>query len=187
MALNSLDPNQWIRSYADLLYKYSVRRLNDSGLAEDIVQETFLSAWKSRSNFRGEASEKSWLFRICKNKIIDHYRRKDRGIIQLYHNYKYNDHFFDNAGNWIEEEEPSDWVIDCQKVMDSKEFIIVFDKCLQELKQMQQAAFSLKYLDGLDAEEICMILEISLSYYWVLIHRAKLHLRNSLKKNWINL
>ena len=81
MNQNSLNPDQWINQYADVLYSYTLPRVNDSALAEDIVQETFLSAWKARDSFKGEASEKSWLFTICKNKIIDYYRKKARDIV----------------------------------------------------------------------------------------------------------
>ena len=74
-----LNPDQWINQYADALYSYTLPRVNDSAQAEDIVQETFLSAWKARDSYKGEASEKSWLFAICKNKIIDYYRKKSKG------------------------------------------------------------------------------------------------------------
>jgi len=70
-----LSPSEWISNYADALYAYAKPRVNDAQLAEDLVQETFLSAWKARDGFKGEASEKSWLFTILKNKIIDHYRK----------------------------------------------------------------------------------------------------------------
>ena len=44
----------------------------------------------------------------------------------------------------------------------------------------------MKYMDDLDAAEICKVLGITSSNYWVLIHRAKLQLRACLEKNWIN-
>ena len=43
----------------------------------------------------------------------------------------------------------------------------------------------MKYLDGLDSEEICKELNITASNFWVLMHRAKLGLRACLEKNWI--
>jgi DNA-directed RNA polymerase specialized sigma24 family protein len=45
----------------------------------------------------------------------------------------------------------------------------------------------MKYLEDLEATEICKVLGITTSNYWVLIHRAKLQLRNCLEKNWINI
>ena len=97
MATSLLNPDQWVRLYADALYSYTVPRVNDSALAEDIVQETFLSAWKARESFKGEASEKSWLFTICKNKIIDYYRKKAKDIVQPVSEKSATDHFFDEA------------------------------------------------------------------------------------------
>ena len=64
------------------LYYFALSLTSDSDRAQDLVQETFLSAWKAKDSFRGEASEKSWLFTICKNKIIDHYQKKAKEIVQ---------------------------------------------------------------------------------------------------------
>ena len=45
----------------------------------------------------------------------------------------------------------------------------------------------MKYMDDLGSDEICKVLDITLCNYWVLVHRAKLHLRKCLEKNWINI
>ncbi len=82
--MNNLEPNSWVDNYADYLYRYAQSRVNDSAVAEDLVQETFLSAWKARERFEGRSSEKTWLSSILKNKIIDYYRKalvKDANIV----------------------------------------------------------------------------------------------------------
>ena len=94
MQENILTPDNWINTYGDALYSYTLARINDTGLAEDLVQETFLSAWKARESYKGEASEKSWLFTICKNKIIDYYRKKARDIVQPMSESSSTDGFF---------------------------------------------------------------------------------------------
>lgn len=187
MPQSLLNPDQWINQYADALYSYTLPRVNDSALAEDIVQETFLSAWKARDTFKGEASEKSWLYTICKNKIIDYYRKKAKDIVQPMSESAPGDGFFDEAEHWTQEDKPADWGIDYNKNIDNKEFYKVLDDCKKKLQQVQQAVFSMKYLEDLDSAEICKVLGISSSNYWVLIHRAKLQLRTCLEKNWINL
>lgn len=48
-----LSPSEWISNYADALYAYAKPRVNDAQLAEDLVQETFLSAWKAKDGFKG--------------------------------------------------------------------------------------------------------------------------------------
>ena len=45
----------------------------------------------------------------------------------------------------------------------------------------------MKYMEDIESEEICKVLNITPSNYWVLIHRAKLHLRKCLEKNWIGI
>lgn len=187
MATSLLQPDHWVENYADQLYGYTLQRINDRAQAEDIVQETFLSAWKARDTYKGEASEKSWLFTICKNKIIDYYRRKARDIVQPVPAQAPTDQFFDNAEHWTQEDKPGEWDMAALEKTESREFYQVLEKCKKRLQQVQQAVFSMKYLEDLDAADICKALGITSSNYWVLIHRAKLQLRACLEKNWINL
>lgn len=182
-----LNPHRWVDTYADALYSYIVHRVNDTGLAEDMVQDTFLSAWKARDSFKGEASEKSWLFAICKNKIIDHYRKKAKDIVQPVPQSSPTDAFFDEADHWTQEDKPVDWGIHYEQTIEGKEFYKVLTHCKKKLQEIQQSVFSMKYLEDLDSTEICKALGISTSNYWVLIHRAKLQLRACLEKNWIKI
>jgi len=182
-----LNPDKWVDLYADALYSYTLPRVNDAALAEDLVQETFLSAWKAREGFKGDASEKSWLFTICKNKIIDHYRKKAKDIVQPLAEKDHSDNYFDEVEHWTQEDKPADWGIDYNSALDNKDFYRVFEACKKKLQQIQQSVFVMKYMEDLDSAEICKALDITASNYWVLIHRAKLQLRGCLEKNWINL
>jgi len=183
--LSTFNPQQWIQKYSDALYAYTVVRINDAGLAEDIVQETFLSAWKNRESYKGEASEKNWLFTICKNKIIDHYRKKASSIVRPAE-FDTSDSYFNDEEHWTSESAPNDWGIDYSKTIETKEFYSILELCKKKLQEMQQSVFVMKYLEDLDSDEICKVLNITSSNYWVLIHRAKLQLRSCLEKNWIN-
>ncbi len=185
--LSAFNPNEWVNKYADALYAYTIVRVNDSGLAEDIVQDTFLSAWKARATYQGQASEKNWLYTICKNKIIDHYRKRARNIVDLSNNEDEERAYFDGAEHWTKETGPNEWGIDYYQPVETKEFYSVLEKCKQKLKDIQQAVFMMKYMEDLDSDEICKALNITPSNYWVLIHRAKLHLRKCLEKNWANI
>ena len=185
--LYQLQPDQWINNYADALYGYAKPRVNDAQVAEDLVQETFLSAWRAKDGYKGEASEKSWLFTILKNKIIDHYRKKAKEIVQTSSESDATDRFFDEKEHWTESDKPLNWGAAASDPVSQKEFFSVFEKCKQKLQQVQQQVFVMKYMDELDANEICKVLGITPSNYWVLIHRAKLGLRACLEKNWINL
>ena len=75
MPKHVIDPNQWINLYSDYLFNYTITRVNDGEIAKDLVQDTFVAGLKSMKNFKGEASERTWLISILKRKIIDHYRK----------------------------------------------------------------------------------------------------------------
>ena len=62
---------QWIHDYQAVLLRSCYLYLQDRGLAEDAVQETYLKAYQHWADFRAESSEKTWLFRIAINTCRD--------------------------------------------------------------------------------------------------------------------
>lgn len=183
---HTLHPEQWVSDYGDALYAYALQRVNDTAVAQDIVQETFLSAWRAKDSYKGQASEKNWLYTICRNKIIDHYRRKAKDIIVPDDGDSTEDRYFKGNGGWNARAEPADWGNTAEENVNRKEFYTAFEGCHKKLQDAQQSVFAMKYLNDLDAAEICKTLGITASNYWVLMHRAKLQLRTCLEKNWIN-
>ena len=162
-------------------------RVSDGDLAEDLVQDTFFSALKAKDNFRGTAAEKTWLVSILKNKIIDHYRktgRKDSQGNRISGKKSVRiDHFF-NEGEWSDHSRPTNWNTDYNQAIETKEFFEIFNACVGKMKGKGAIAFKMKYIDQDETDIICKTLEITPSNYWVLIHRAKLLLRECLDKNW---
>lgn len=74
-----------VRAHAPAVHAYARALTNDSWLAEEAVQETFLRAWKYQDSFRGTGSYEGWLLRICRNSIVDLAARrpKDRSIEEV--------------------------------------------------------------------------------------------------------
>lgn len=70
------------RAYADhggSLFGFALNGTGDRGMAEDCVQETFLRAWRARERYRPErASERTWLFAIARNVVVDAVRARAR-------------------------------------------------------------------------------------------------------------
>ena len=182
--LSTFNPDKWVEKYADALYAYTMVRVNDVQQAEDIVQNTFLSAWKARETYKGQASEKNWLYAILKNKIVDHFRKQSSSRITLATG---EEEIYFEDGHWTGETAPKEWDVPLEQPVETKEFYYILDKCKQKLKDIQQSVFVMKYMEDIDSEEICKVLNITTSNYWVLIHRAKLHLRKCLEKNWIGI
>src|SRR5690606_9301785 len=75
MPKHLINPNTWIDKYSDYLFNFTISRVKDREKAKDLVQDTFFAGLKSMKNFKGEASERTWLISILKRKIIDHYRK----------------------------------------------------------------------------------------------------------------
>lgn len=191
--ISILNPEKWIDNYADYLYSFAYNRVSDEETAKDLVQETFLSALKARDGFKGEASEKTWLVSILKRKIIDLYRKNAAHPQQSFEEseqYKvaYSHYFSDEGfidGHWNKPNGPKPWNVSDKNSIDQKEFKNVLAKCMGKLPKVWSSVFALKYLEEEESETICKELEITSSNYWVIIHRAKLQMRECLEKNWI--
>ena len=57
-----INPDVWVDEYGDALFGFALARVKDKGIAEDIVQETFLAAVRGKERFKGRSSVKTWLF-----------------------------------------------------------------------------------------------------------------------------
>ncbi len=180
------NPNNWLQQYGDLLFQYTLPRVNEKEIAEDLVQETFLAALKGLAGYKGEASEKNWLFSILKNKIVDHYRKKAaaKEISNMTDLQAPDEDWFDAEGHWAENKLPQEWKT-VENPGERKEIQKVINWCKDNLKELQKHVFTLKYLEDLESDEICKVLNISTSNYWVLVHRARLQMRDCVQKNWV--
>ncbi len=178
------DASQWVAMYGDMLFRYAVTRVYAREIAEDIVQDTFLSAYSSLDKFKAESSEKTWLFSILKNKIIDHYRKKKTIFIETDDSEEQHDDFFEGQGHWDQRMVPHEWADVPSQEVERKEFQLVLQRCMGKLPEQQRTIFTLKYLEDESSDKICKELSINASNYWVVIHRAKLLLRQCLEKNW---
>ncbi|HEY3403705.1 MAG TPA: sigma-70 family RNA polymerase sigma factor [Ohtaekwangia sp.] len=171
----------WVREYADLLFSHAVLRGFDHEHARDLVQDTFLSAWKSMDRFEGRASVKNWLFVILKNKITDYYRKTQGrvNILLSQHNTQ-----FDDAGHWAKPFYPKALTIDPAESQDHHDFHTIFESCSGKLNTIQKTVFFMKYMDDLESDDICLQLSLTPNNYWTILHRAKVQLRACLEKNW---
>jgi RNA polymerase sigma-70 factor, ECF subfamily len=182
----SADPGRWLDEHGDYLYRYAVFRLRDNTAAEDVVQETFLAALKGYDKFEGRGSERTWLVGILKHKIIDHFRKSEREDV-IDEGPEHLEFFQSTgrwAGHWNSGHAPRDWAITPEELIERSDFWKVFNDCLSPLPRRIASAFTLREVDGLKSEEICNILNINVNNLWVMLHRARLHLRNCLEVNW---
>jgi len=180
-----LNPHQWVKAHADYLYAFAVKRISDTELARDLVQETFLAALEKVHNFQGKSSERTWLTAILKNKIIDVYRKKSSGFAkEVQHAEHEQQDFFEQDGHWNPEYAPKSFGIEHVDPLINKEFNHILQKCLQKLPALWMAVFTMKHIDDEETTLICSELKVTPANFWVIIHRTKLNLRACLQKNW---
>lgn len=182
MANNGVDPEKWVDRYSDYLFNYTIVRVNDREITNDLVSETFLAGLKSMKNFKGEASERTWLISILKRKIIDHYRRinSSKGKAEVKMDFP-ND---DNEGEWLEEKVADLSDMTAEDQMENRELGLAILECMDQLNEKQAAIFRMKTIEEMDTDTICNEFDISPSNLWVIIHRARTSLAKCLEKNW---
>jgi RNA polymerase sigma-70 factor (ECF subfamily) len=163
-------------------------RVQDRHVAEDLVQETLLAAWHGRHTFARESSERTWLVGILKHKLADHWRRADREIrttrartTDRADDTDPVDDSFDADGQW--HGAPSPWP-EPDGALERQEFWQLLLDSIAALPPAQARAFTLHEFDGLGSDEICNILEVTPTHLWVLLHRARVRLRQRLEDRW---
>ena len=177
--------SDWVRHYADQLYTWAFYKTSNEAVAADMVQDTFISAFQHYHNFKGSSSAKTWLFSILKNKVTDHFRKTIKiKSISLNSDDEGSFEWFDHHGQWKKEFRPEPWHINDNNLLDDIEFKDVLANCMGRLPSAWSACVQLKYLGEKETNEICQQLNITASNLWQILHRAKLHLRACLEKNW---
>jgi len=176
----------WVGLYSDELFSWAFYKTRVREIAEDIVQDTFLSAVKSFEQFEGRSNPKTWLFSILNNKIIDHHRKVYKDPTLKLDGASLLDKMFNEHGEWRSDQRPSDWGNDDSHLLDNPEFERVLGLCLQKLPPAWFSAVQLKYIGEKNGEEICQELNITPSNFWQILHRAKLQVRKCVEMKWFN-
>ena len=181
-------PDEWLAQHGDYLFRYAMLRLRDEHLAEDAVQETLLAALQGRQNFSGDAAARTWLVGILKHKIVDLIRKKVREptLVNVDEPMEFGEDeateaMFDDTGHWVTPSQ--DWG-DPDKVLEQKRFWKILHECLKRLPPQLAMLYSLREISGMETEEICKDLNISPTNSWVMLHRARLGLKQCFEMQW---
>ncbi|XZG70988.1 RNA polymerase factor sigma-70 [Chitinibacteraceae bacterium HSL-7] len=182
-------PQEWVTdALRQQMIKFAHLQLGDAAAAEDAVQEAIIGALKNAASFAGRAAFKSWVFAILKNKIADQLRQRSRTVnISSLASDADDDadlsELFDATGHWHKDERPKAWA-DPDASLEQQQFWQVFDTCLEKLPPKQARVFMMREFIEMESAEICDALALSTSNLFVLLHRARLRLRECLENNW---
>lgn len=181
----TLQPDRWLDAHGDYLYRYALSKTGQPEVAQDIVQETLLAAWRGRGEYKGQAHERSWLLGICRNKTADYFRQTKQNDIPLQSDTDEamtGDAFFAQDGSW---KNPSAvWINDPLHDAEASAFWDSLQHCMSRLSEQQREAFTLSTLSGLSTSEASGLLGTTTNHFYVLIHRSKLSLAKCLSAIW---
>ena len=190
MPLPDLTDAELMESRKLLLHFTRLQLPDYPDLAEDLVQETLLSAYSASDSFQGRALVNSWLFAILKNKIIDALRQigRQRKVFTTLDDElldeTFESHFFPN-GHWTPEGQPQHWN-NPEKSLNNNEFQKILQSCLYNLPENTARVFTLKEILGFSSNEIQQMCGISTANYHTIMHRARESLRQCLQIKWFN-
>lgn len=172
------------------LMRFALAKLRDQDKAEEAVQETMLAALSGIDSFAGASSLRTWLTGILKFKMIDTQRRvvveRERFAVAPAGkdddaSADWLDQLFDETGHW--RAEFGSWALP-DAAHEQKEFFSAFERCMDKLPKTTARVFFQREVMGADTDEICKDEEITASNCWVILHRARIGLRECLDANW---
>lgn len=184
--ISAFELEKWIDGYSEKLLDRARYLLSDKEDAKDVVQEVFLSAYKSRESFQGKSSPLTWLTSILHHKIADIYKKRYNGNPQPFS----FETFFDKHGEWIEPDVADPWEEDefaVSTLLDNNSFCDILNQCLGRLPQQWLMVVNKCYLQEQKAVEICRELNLTTANYWKLLQRSRLQLRKCIDVHWFKI
>ncbi len=153
------------------MLKFAMLQLHHADLAEDLVQEAFLSAFNNLANFKHQAAFKTWVFAILKRFVLESEIEDEQST----------NTFFDDTGHWKIEYYPSELQGEEETVY-SDEFWLIFETCLTCLPAKHAKIFMMREFLELSSDEICQETQLTTSNLHTTLYRARLQLQNCLSK-----
>ena len=174
----------WVDQYTDGMMSWASHKIGRKEIAEDIVQDVFVTAYQSYQNFEGNSSPKTWLYAILNRKIADYFRA-------LYKGTRNGDDpskplmkvMFLPDGHWSDFGKPQEWSEDSH-LLDNPEFQSTFSNCMQKLPTNWHAVIQYRFIEEKKSEDVCQELQITPTNLWQIMHRAKIQLRKCLETHW---
>ena len=175
-ALQAGDPEEFSRlveAYSSKIYRLATKMLNHQQDAEDVLQETFLKAYRGLKSFDGRSKISTWLFRIATNEALMIIRRKHPEMVSI------DEPVETEAG----EQEPVqiiDWCCLPEEELLSDETRQKLDAAVQKLPERLRVVFLLRDINDLSTHETAEVLGLSDTAVKTRLSRARLRLREEL-------
>lgn len=158
------DPSSFFDELHPQVFRFIAATGAPAADVDDLVQETLLHAWRSRAQYKGEASVSTWVLAIARNRVRMRLRSLESRTA------------FEKALRALDEEEiPGD-------VLRDAETAGAVRRALEDLDPDQREALIRRYYDGLSVKELALRLDESEKAVESRLHRAREALREKLKQ-----
>jgi RNA polymerase sigma-70 factor (ECF subfamily) len=161
-------------------------------IAEEVVQETWLSVMKSLDRFEERSSLKTWIFRILGNLAITRGGREARSLPfsslvaadaaePAVEPERFQPADGRYPGGW--QSFPADWHALPEEELLGRETLATVKRAVEELPDAQRIVITMRDIAGYSADEVCDALTVSAGNQRVLLHRARSHVRAALERH----
>ena len=165
---------QCVEMHAPAIYRLALRMMGDPEEAEDVMQETFLSAFRAIESFEGRSGLATWLFRIANNVALMRLRKRQPLFVSI------DMPTAENDGAEVTPVQLFDWCCLPEADFATAEAHGELEQAIAELPPALRSVFILRELEGLSTEATAQALELTPANVKVRLHRARLWLRERL-------
>jgi RNA polymerase sigma-70 factor (ECF subfamily) len=175
-ALQAGDPEEFahlVDTYSNKIYHLAIKMLNQQQDAEDVLQETFMKAYRGLKSFNGRSKISTWLFRIATNEALMVIRRKHPEVVSI------DEPIQTDEG----EQDPIqivDWCCLPEEELLSEETKERLDVAVQKLPEKLRLVFVLRDINDLSTRETADVLGLTETAVKTRLSRARLRLREEL-------
>ena len=176
--LTAGDDNAWrqaIKIYHGPMLA-AARAIVGDKIADEVVQESWMSVMRAIGKFEGRSTLKTWLVRIASNQAKTRLRKESRTTsleAMTDGDPEWQERFTDR-GHWSRGSEPSEWGADSpDQLLAASDLRDCLDEAMGDLPEQQKLTLQLREQQGYALAEICNILDVSESNVRVLLHRAR--------------
>ncbi len=162
--------SQLVMMYSARIYNLGLRMLRNNEDAEDMLQETFITAFRKIESFKGSSSFYTWIYRIGVNIALGKLRKQAK----MHVSYSIQEPDFENLHGL----EISEWPDYIETKISDEEFKIALKVALDDLDEKYRSVFVLRDLEELSTAKTAEILKLSESNVKVRLMRARLFLRD---------
>lgn len=171
---------QVVRAWSPAMLRVARAHVHSHATAEEVVQETWLGVVRALDGFEGRAQLRTWVFRILVNTARRHGKREARMSAELAGPTVDPSRFRGDDDpewprHWRDEAVPIE--TDPEPALLAREFRDVLAAALGDLPERQRAVVELRDVHGLDAQEVCELLDLTPANQRVLLHRGRARLR----------